>query len=538
MGCIQTSRPINNMYAKKDKFKESDLQKIKDSVINKEQIDTLYTVIKKIKAVQDDRFYLVKNIKLNVEYLMTVMKKDSDKIPEYHYCLSNAKNITHPNIISMIDCFEDEVNVYIINEIPKGKELFSSLKPNEYNEKVAGKIFSQIASSLYYYHSKGYFHGFLRPELIYLEIEKKGIGTKNANNIYNVTLINYGELLNLTGNYYKSYEKSIKLNKPYYTAPEILKKKEVTDKIDIWALGVILYMLLSGKPPFNGNSNSSIINNILNSNWEFTSEFDEISSSSKDLISKMLNPNPDKRFTAKDILMHPWVILSKEEDLPISSNTVKNTITNLSNFSARDALQIATMSFISNKLADANQKNELKKIFKNFDENGDGVLSYEEFTIGYTKLYGKALSNLEMAKLIEEIDTDKSGKIEFNEFLTATFSKSKNLNEENLKEAFSKFDTDNSGKLSVHELLSLFDNNEEYVNELLFKVDENNDGEVDFDEFRKLMDLAYEKDEKNQKKEKKKEKEKSKGKSKDDEDEDDNKDKKKKKKKDKEKKKS
>jgi calcium-dependent protein kinase len=234
--------------------------------------------------------------------------------------------------------------------------------------------------------------------------------------------------------------------------------------------------------------------------------------------------------------MHPWVILSKEEDLPISSNTIKNTITNLSNFSAKDALQIATMSFISNKLADANQKNELKKIFKNFDENGDGVLSYEEFTIGYTKLYGKALSNLEMAKLIEEIDTDKSGKIEFNEFLTATFSKSKNLNEENLREAFNKFDTDNSGKLSIQELLTLFDNNEEYVNELLFKVDENNDGELDFDEFTKLMNIASETDEKRLKKEKKKDK-KDKEKSKDEDNKDEDEKDKKKKKKDKEKKK-
>lgn len=536
MGCIQTSRPINNMYNKKDKLKESELEKIRETVINKESIDSIYTVIKKIKVVQDERYYLVKSIKLNIEYLMTVIKKETEKIPEYHYCLSNAKNIAHPNIISIIDIFEDEVNIYIINEIPKGKELFSSLKPNEYNEKVAGKIFSQIASALYYYHSRGYFHGFLRPEFINLEIEKKGLNNKISNNIYNVTLVNYGELINITGNYYKSYEKSIKINKPYYTAPEILKKKEVSEKIDIFALGVILYMLLCGKPPFNGNSNNSIINNILNNNWEFNNEFDEISSNSKDLITKMLNPNPDKRLSAKDILMHPLVILSKEEDLPISSNTIKNTITNLSNFSAKDALQIATMSFISNKLADTNQKNELKKIFKNFDENGDGVLSYEEFTIGYTKLYGKALSNLEMAKLIEEIDTDKSGKIEFNEFLTATFSKSKNLNEENLREAFNKFDTDNSGKLSIQELLTLFDNNEEYVNELLFKVDENNDGELDFDEFTKLMNIASENDEKRLKKEKKKDK-KDKEKNKDEDNKDEDEKDKKKKKKDKEKKK-
>ena len=386
-------------------------------------------------------------------------------------------------------------------ELPNGKEMFETMETNtSFSERSAGKIFYQLASIHYYFHSRNLIHGFLRPEIFYLEYEpkNKGISNKASDNDGNFTLMmtEFGELNNFSNSFYNELKRSEQIYKPYYTSPEVLMKKDFNEKIDVFSAGVILFTMLSGKSPFTGNENNDIKQKICENEWEFVGdEWKNVSDNVKDLINKMLCSNPSKRISSRDILSHAWLVYSKEEE-SYSKNMISAVNQNLINFHLKDQLQQAAMAYIVNQISNSNQVKELKKLFREFDKNGDGVLSYHEFRIGYTTMYGRGMQGMELENIIYSIDKDKSGKIEYEEFLTATLNNANMINDDFLKSAFNKFDRDSSGKLSVDELIYLLGDDMDLIVKLLAKVDTNKDGEVSYDEFKKLMSLVVEEKEK------------------------------------------
>lgn len=533
MGCAGVSNKGSNFIKRVD-LPPLEIQKLRETTLTQSKIETDYIVCTKLREMINIKEYLVKNSQTLKEFCMKVIKRDQEsELPGYIQSVAQLRKFSHPNMLSIVDFYEDDVNFYMVTEIPRGRELYETMRVfTSFSERTAGRIFSQLASLIYYYHTRGLFHGHIRPDILYIEAENKSnqiihktYGDKDMN--FQLTLTDFGELVNFSGNYYEEIKRIEKTCKPYYTAPEVLRKKPYDEKVDIFAAGVILYTLLCGKPPFYGIDNNEIKQSICDGDWEFDGpEWKDVSSAVKDLISRMLHTNPSKRISAKEILIHTWVVYSKEED-GYSQNIMNSVKDNLTKFHARDQLQQATMAFICNQIANSSQVKELKKLFKNFDINGDGVLSYEEFGIGYSKMYGKGLSGMELNKLIEQIDKDKSGKIEYEEFLAATIEHSKVINESNLKAAFQKFDLDGSGKLSCDELTGLVGNDMDLVMDLINKVDKNQDGEIDFEEFKNLMMMMVGEKEKaktkkskdNKEKKKKKGKKEKKGKDKDQENE-------------------
>ena len=523
MGCAGVSNSKESNFIKTIKLNPNELSKLRETALSQSKIENDYMVMSKLSEYLNTKVYLVKNTSNKKDYHMKVIKRNKEtEQPEYVLSISQVRKLSHPCCQTVLDFYEDEVNFYMITDIPRGKELFETMRDYyNFSESTAGKIFSQLASLMYYLHSRNLFHGHLRPEILNIESESKAnfLAHKNVNDKdmnFQLYLNDYGEMLSFSGNYLEEVKNLEKVSKPYYTAPEVLKNKGYTDKVDVFAAGVILYTLFCGKPPFYGLNNVEIKQSIMEGDWEFDgSEWKDVSSAAKDLITRMLNPNPNKRISSKDILVHTWVVYSKEEE-SYTKNVQNSVMDNLSKFHARDQLQKATMSFVVNQVANSSQVKELKKLFRSFDANNDGVLSYEEFSIGYINMYGRGLSGLELHKLIEEIDKDKSGKIEYEEFLAATIEHSKVINDQNLKAAFQKFDTDGSGKLSVEELTGLVGNDLDLVMELLNKADKNNDGELEFDEFKELMTKMIGEKEKTKKSSSKTKKDKKKRKSKKD----------------------
>ncbi|MFO0515421.1 MAG: protein kinase family protein [bacterium] len=517
MGCAGVSGGKGSNLIKRVDLQPNELQKLRETALTQSRIETDYMVCTRLGETNNVKQYLVKNSSNLREFCMKVIKRQIDKeLPSYIQNISQLRKFSHPNLLTVVDFYEDEVNFYMVSEMPRGKELYETMRVyNNFSERTAGRIFYQLASLMYYFHSKGIFHGHLRPDIIFIESETKSnavihknLQDKDIN--FHLFLFDYGEVTNFTGNYYDEVKRIEKICKPYYTAPEVLKKKNYNEKVDIFSAGVILYTLFCGKPPFYGIDNNEIKQSICDGEWEFDGpEWKDVSSAAKDLISRMLHPNPNKRISSKEILIHTWVVYSKEEE-HYSQHVMTSVMDNLSKFHARDQLQQATMAFICNQIANSSQVKELKKLFKTFDKNGDGVLSYDEFGEGYTRMYGKGLTGMELNKLIEQIDKDKSGKIEYEEFLSATIEHSKVINDQNLKAAFNKFDADGSGKLSIDELTGLVGNDADLVLELINKVDKNNDGEIDFEEFKKLMTMMVGEKEKAKKEKSKKEKKKKK----------------------------
>lgn len=123
-----------------------------------------------------------------------------------------------------------------------------------------------------------------------------------------------------------------KLGTPYYIAPEVLNKK-YNEKCDIWSCGVIVYIVLSGTPPFNGNSDSEIMKKVKSGKYTFdTPEFKNVSEKAKDFIGKLLTLDPEKRVSAEQALKHPWI--TEMGDPKIDINLAQGGLANLKNFRA------------------------------------------------------------------------------------------------------------------------------------------------------------------------------------------------------------
>jgi calcium-dependent protein kinase len=171
------------------------------------------------------------------------------------------------------------------------------------------------------------------------------------------------------------------LGTPYYIAPEVLNKR-YNEKCDIWSCGVITYIILSGMPPFNGQSDQEIMKKVRIGKFSFSDPcWASISDKAKDFISQLLTYDVDKRPSAEAVLQHPWIIEMSAS--PVDSAVAQGALSNLKTFRADQKLKQATFAFIASQLLTKNEKENLAKIFKAIDKNGDGKLSKEEIFDGY-----------------------------------------------------------------------------------------------------------------------------------------------------------
>lgn len=252
-----------------------------------------------------------------------------------------------------------------------------------------------------------------------------------------------------------------------------------------------MYILLSGEPPFNDPKadNEAIMKKVEKGKYDISKGvWKTISKEGKDLIKKLLTYDPDDRISAEEALQHPWI---QDQKVEIDATAANNALGNLKAFRSGQKLKVAAASYIGSQLISKSEKEKLGQTFKALDANGDGKLSKEEIMNGYEEHFGKFLNEDEIDSLFEAVDTDKSGFIEYSEFIVATMSSKKNMSEEKLTAAFKLFDTDGNGTISPDELKNVLSSSgqisDEAIDEILNQADENNDGEIEFDEFCKLM---------------------------------------------------
>ena len=260
---------------------------------------------------------------------------------------------------------------------------------------------------------------------------------------------------------------------------------EYDQKCDVWSCGVILYVMLSGKPPFNGRNDKTIFKRIVSGKLRFPSkEWKNISSEAKELIKKMLTRNPKERPSAEEIFNDPWV-QNRSRDLVSDNIITPLALNNLSAFKATRMLQQATLGFIASHLISAQETEELRKAFISIDTDGDGKLSREELEKGYSK----AKIKIDIDHILKTCDADGNGFIDYSEFITATLNWEKSLSAKRLEEAFKAYDTDASGTITMDELQSFFGahKDDKVYQEIMKEADTNGDGVIDLEEFKSLM---------------------------------------------------
>lgn len=164
---------------------------------------------------------------------------------------------------------------------------------------------------------------------------------------------------------------------------------------------------------------------------------------------------------------------------------------NLKGFRADQTLKAATYAFIASQLLSKQEKDNLARVFKAFDKNGDGKLSVEEVKTGYIEHYGRVMSDEDVEKMFSAVDSDNSGFIDYSEFVVAAMNEKALTTNDKLQAAFKMFDKDGSGVISaaeIKEVLGFGGNLDNAAIEAIIKqVDENGDGEISFEEFVTMM---------------------------------------------------
>ncbi|XP_060760889.1 death-associated protein kinase 2 isoform X2 [Neoarius graeffei] len=207
------------------------------------------------------------------------------------------QSLQHQNIMTLKDVFESKVEVVLIIELIRGGELFDFIAEKEFlTETDAIEFLKQILEGVNYMHSKHIGHFDLKPENIMLS--DKQVPSPN------IKIIDFGMAHCFQqGEEYKSMGGT-----PQYIAPEIIKYEPLSTAADMWSIGVITYILLSGLSPFQGETNEETLENIVALTYKFDAQyFSQTSSMAKDFIQKLLVKEQSERMTAEECLIHPWI---------------------------------------------------------------------------------------------------------------------------------------------------------------------------------------------------------------------------------------
>jgi len=227
------------------------------------------------------------------------------------------KKIHHKNIIKLIDVFDDGKNVSMVLELCHNKDLFDEIVSSQHNhftEEKSSNIIYTLSNALQYLHENYIVHRDLKPENILIgkdgNIKITDFGLAHFNN--NIDIDNISEISDNTNisssSSYDSMYMDTCCGTPHYVAPEIITKNEYNYKCDMWSLGVILYIMLVGYQPFNANSLNAIYKLIAKGKYNFNSKrWNDISDDGKDLVTKLLQTDPKKRFDSNDIKHHPFI---------------------------------------------------------------------------------------------------------------------------------------------------------------------------------------------------------------------------------------
>lgn len=205
--------------------------------------------------------------------------------------------LNHPNVIKLKEIFESETQLFLILELVTGGELFDRIVERQYyNEKDAADAVKQICEAVAYLHDNEIVHRDLKPENLLYRSPAEDSPLKIADFGLSKILTNNATMQTVCGT-------------PGYCAPEVLRGEEYEPAIDMWAVGVITYILLCGFEPFyDDRGDQAMFQRILKCDYEFMSPWwDEVSVNAKDLVSKLIVKDPKKRLTAKQALQHPWV---------------------------------------------------------------------------------------------------------------------------------------------------------------------------------------------------------------------------------------
>ncbi|EXB97714.1 Calcium and calcium/calmodulin-dependent serine/threonine-protein kinase [Morus notabilis] len=405
----------------------------------------------------------------------------------------------HENVIDLYDVFEDDRSgaVHLVLEHCSGGELFDRIVAQDrYSEAEAAAVTRQIAAGLEALHRANIVHRDLKPEnCLFLN------GSQDSPlKIMDFGLSSVEEFTDPVVGLFGSID---------YVSPEALSQGNVTAKSDMWSLGVILYILLSGYPPFIAQSNRQKQQMIMAGDFSFYEKtWKNISSSAKQLIKSLLTVDAERRPSAPELLDHPWVRGDSAREDQMDAEIVSR----LQSFNARRKLRAAAIASVWSSSIFLRTK-KLKSLLGSHDLSQDEI---ENLRIHFKKICAKGdnatLSEFEevlkamkmssllplAARIFDLFDNNRDGTVDMREILCGFSSLRKSQGDDALRLCFQMYDTDRSGCITKEEVASMLRALPEEclpaditepgkLDEIFDLMDANSDGKVTFEEFKAAM---------------------------------------------------
>lgn len=413
--------------------------------------------------------------------------------------------LDHPNVLRMIESFEDEEALYLITELCEGGELFDNIVDRgPAPERSAAIILSQLLRAINYLHTNNIIHRDVKAENFFLAEDA----------LPEKTTIKLGDF-GLAKTFAPGDFCTTKAGTPYYVAPEILEGR-YTNKTDVWAVGVIFYMLLGGAPPFTGLNTQDVFDKVKLAQVNVKRLGRPIADDCRDLLCGMICKDYEARWTAEAALRCAWMSRTMQpfEFGAKRGSALRSTVkagnyggnaqqigTTLKNYSQASGIEKAVLNAIASQLS-REALADLEQAFLQMDLNNDGTLNISEFMEGM-KRSGVVIEINDAVTIFNGIDSDGSGCIDYSEFVAAMMDSTRAGKEDACYKAFQLFDLDGNGTIERKELKKLLQNDEvagafgsHELEELFADVEESNTGrppgqedepKVSFEEFMALM---------------------------------------------------
>jgi calcium-dependent protein kinase len=429
-------------------------------------------------------FELVRHTPLGVHFAIKSIAKHKlkEELPHLRRELEILQTVDHPNIVKLFETYEDAKYVHLVMEMCPGGDLLERMASHDglFAEEEATMLMKKLLGALNHIHRLYIVHRDLKPENMLFSTKDETAEVK---------ITDFG----ISKKFSESHMESV-VGTPYYMAPEVLRG-HYGREVDVWALGVILYMLLSGRQPFIGQTIDEIFKNIAAGNYSLTtSELEDVSPEGLDLIRQMLAPNPSERITVEAALRHPWFILK----LPRKSRSVsKSVIQALRAKHSHNQFKREVMKTMIKHLT-SEQIQDLQDAFAILDTESIGTLTVTSLKHALERLgvdiVMEEVEGKEQTGIVASTQYSSQGKITYSEFLMATLNWKHFADEENLWVAFKHLDPFNRELITVNGLRQVFARSNTDLDEAEFQailaelhLSSESDSEITFEQFKVLM---------------------------------------------------
>ena len=342
-----------------------------------------YTMIKILGEGSYARVYKVKNRLTSAVYAMKVINKSySCTVEEENEILNEIKilkTMDHPSILKIFEFYSNKTSYSIVTELCPQGELFNEIiQKGPFTEKYSAYVMYQILSAVNYCHKMHIIHRDLKPENILIVDRDKDY------DLPIVKICDFGTSKIVE----KGQIQKKKIGSSYYMAPEVLKK-HYNEKCDVWSCGVIMYILLTAEPPFNGREDDEIFAKILKGQYD-TKPLSKYSSNCLNLIENLLKYNDNERFSAEQALNHVWFQDFKSKELYnkiTDRDAIKTLFKNLKNYKRTSIIQETALAYLVHQFPRIKDVINACKLFNQIDNNGDGKITETELYNGLIDIY-------------------------------------------------------------------------------------------------------------------------------------------------------